>query len=959
MPKPRGRSLSCDLSCQRERRPTRCPLLKARVKTRGIPTFKYGANPDLFVVTESPDASEDEAGEPLVGESGKLLWHLFQKTGIKSAYLAKAVRCHPPDSREPDSEELVSCSHHTLSEIRELDPKAVLLLGRGPACHYLKARPNTALSRLRGWRDLPVDDSGNTVPALVTYHPNYLLKNPDALTTLQNDFLGLSRYLRGVKEITKVSYKRRHITTLSKLASAVDDTLGQPRIIGFDYETRGLQKVDSTLVTIAWGYRTKSGTFVVYSLALNHPQTPWSADEFQTVLRQLKRLFSAPTEIKAWLAHNSKFEHLQTMDLLGKGLDHPNFRISNAPVICSLQRAHAVDENRGKADKDGAYSLDKLARELCGITTQAWDKDTWQALYTSATDGYNFAFDHPIKKICKHNEIDVVVTLEVNKAITSIAKQEGFKLGRIGPLLNELPYFLASIERNGFPVNLTRLGALRADSGIIQERKNEILQDLQSRPSVQKAIEVIRGGKVKPLFAQDGNLRFPISKPEYRRVLFFDVLGLEPLNYGKKKTSRWPKGEPGVNKDFFSTYKGCEEAQLVDEWNKLFKLETAFLDSWNDYALSSHDCRIRSDYKGHGTNTGRLSNSNPNMQQIPSGRTKAAKKVKGVFMPFSTDDQLRLIVAADLSQAELRWLAQIASENKIGDIYRKRHELLQLYAKKPSKVLMDKISFDCDLHRATAAEIFNKPKKDIGSGERRDAKSTSFGIVYGQTKYGLSAGTGKSIEVAEDWLNAWHKRYNKATEWFHDTENHAAKYGWVETPMGRRRRLPILQIAGSNSRGSAVGHAKRVARNAPIQGVASDMNLWIAIKVQKYIDRYKKNWKLLGVVHDSLIADIPAEEAIDYIKVVRDIAHDENLLQEFGVKIEVPMEMEFEVGFSYGETFELTPSPLENEQLIYKLIKYWKRVGIDSVVEHGVSFCQEHGRVYRWGRDCPVCSRGK
>ena len=229
-----------------------------------------------------------------------------------------------------------------------------------------------------------------------------------------------------------------------------------------------------------------------------------------------------------------------------------------------------------------------------------------------------------------------------------------------------------------------------------------------------------------------------------------------------------------------------------------------------------------------------------------------------------------------------------------------------------------------------AADVFSIGIDQVGDEERRAAKAVNFGIVYGQTKFGLAAGLGCPEEVAQGYLTDWAASRPHAMEWFRSMEEHAIRHGWVESLIGRRRRLPILVAAGRRS--AASGHACRVARNAPIQGLASDMNLWAAYQLQRYIDRNKKKWRILALIHDSIIAQVPIDEAYEYVKVSREIAQDPDLMKGFGVKIVCPMEMEHEIGFSYGECKAMSPSPKENERQIQQLWDTYRKKGYQGIV---------------------------
>lgn len=918
--RPEGNPLTVPLVCKQKGKTCNCPLLKHKVVTRGVPSYQYSDEPKLWIICEAPGEDEDTYAEPTVGSAGVILWKLLLEEGLTDCAISNTIRCRPPDNRKPTFKEIHTCSIHTLRELQDHQPQVVLLMGATAANTYLRTKKKEKIAKLRGWHKIPIGGS-KTLDAYATYHPSAVHYMADILSTLKEDFTLVNRRLRkGTTKVSTIKYKKAYLDKVEKVKWAVDLTLRQKRTISFDFEGTSLKKVGMEVTNVTWGFGyTKQHMF---ELPLWHPQTPWSPQEFEVVLKEFRRLLTDKTKIIQFLCHNSKHELMCLMEMFGEGLDKPNFRITNAPIICSMQRAHAVDENR-IGDKGSKYSLEALTNAWLGIPSDMWDDDVSEALYNQdERTGLNRAHTVDLKKLCRHASLDVACTLKLHQEINERAAAEGYDIGKIDPLLSNLPYLLAVIERNGIPVSRERLAALRSDRGILRGGKKELERELQSLSTVKKAVALLKGG-AKPLFSKSGTPKFMVSKPDYKLSLFFDVLGLEPLSYGKEKSKRWPRGRPSMDKAFYAAYKEIKEIELVSEWTSLSQLENLYVEQWWDFANTYPDFRIRANFNGTGTNTGRLSSARPNLQQVPSGRTEAAKQVKSCFMPDSSDGRLKVIIAADYSQAEVRWLAQIAEEPVLADMFWRRKEMLDKYSRRPSQKLKDKIDFECDLHRSTAAEIFGIRIQDVDKVQRSGAKSTTFGIIYGMSEHGLAAALVIPLEEAAELRKKWLGRFSKANDWFEYTEEQAIRYGKVVSPLGRVRHLTSLLYESGYSK--SAGHAKRVARNAPIQGTASDMNLWTAIKVQRYIDKYKKPWKLLALVHDSILAEVPIEDSIEYITIARKIANDPDLLVEFGVKIKVPQEMEFSIGFDYGNQIELSGAPVEEEVVIENLETEWRK----------------------------------
>lgn len=895
-----------------------CPLDDAEHVLNKVHTHQYGKNPDLFIIAEAPGKDENECGEPMVGSAGRILWRLLDDVGIKKAYIGNILRCRPPNNRDPEPEEIRHCIKHLYQDIYELRPKAILLTGKIPGNALLKT--NKTAAKMRGWNTITVQ--GRSFDTYVTNHPSALHYDPDKKSTIESDLVRVRRRLRGEEDV-ELDYRWRYVNTLDKLDFAIEDTLRQSRAIGFDWEALDLKLIEVTPLTLAWGWRIKKRGekpwYRVYSVPLRHPRSPFGPTTYpkvilklQHMMRKLRSLhFKGAIELNA---HNARFDCCLHRDVLNVNLPR---------VFCTMQGAHAIDENRLKGGGgEGIFSLESLAIDWLGMTPEFWDERTSDLLYSGQGDKTN------CMKLADHCAKDVAVGVALRHEITRRARAQGYSdsLDKLSPLLEGTQYLLGHIEQNGIPVDLNMLSQLRSDKGPLLARQKQIHDEIHNLPSVQETIKKVRGGEKASFSFSAGKRRgFQLRKRDYLQTLFFDVLNIP---WGAIREQQTKTGLAKIDKDFFATFRdGIEEVALIGEWRALDKLINTYIEGWWDFVKNSPDGRIRASFNPAGTTTGRLSSSKPNLQQIPQGKTEAAKILKKVFRPHCIpgSDDLRVIVACDLSQAEVRWLAEISGEVVLRDMYVRRASMLEEYAHKPSEALMERINLECDLHRSTAAEMFGIAISDVTKNQRGGAKSITFGNIYGQTIWGLAAQLGIPVEEAEELLEKWLGRFRYASEWFEYTENFAREHGFVESPLGRRRHLDALLLGMNIHEGSALSHLLRVSRNAPIQSVASDMNLWIAIKIQEHIDRKKKPWKLLALVHDSVIAEVPIDDVLEYVKFAKGVAESPKLLQEFDVPImKVPHEMEFEVGFSYGEVTELTPSRKEQEQVVQGIWDAWK-----------------------------------
>lgn len=920
--KPAGKPVSCKLDCQD------CPQQAEwdNLNNPKIPSFVYRGTgkkklqADVFFVCEAPGETEDELGEPLVGSAGNIHWTILDTLGFVSVANGNVEKCRPEDNRTPTSKEIAICKKHLLADIAKVHPKVVVIMGGTAVKAMLKTK--ASIQAMRGWHRIAIKE-GYEVDAFVTYHPSAVHYDADKKSVIEDDLRLVKARIDGDSG-KGIDFKDTFVTNVKGLKDQIAATIrwckkqkrkGKIPRVAFDWEGMDLDIINVRPLSFHVGYSLTSPR--VWGLTLRHPKTSWTSRSYKVVLTLLssflKTLEDLGVEI---LAHGAKFDVNIVRSVLKCRLQS---------VVCTQQLAHLTDENRlAGGQKEGIYSLEALSNAWLGLPKDYWDDQTSDLIYGGRGDQAD------PQKLVSHGNRDVAATLKLRKEIIRRNKQEGFSNQRIYPLVRVVPRVLSEIEYNGMPVDEARLAKLMANSGPFLARQKEIVNDLERRKSVQRTLKLLGVGyaKVKAIFSEDGSLSgFKPSKPAHRQTLFFNVLDIP---WGEDRGEQTPTGQPRVDKEFYKSFENIEEVALVAEWTSLNTIKNTFLKSWWEFSQASHDRRIRPSIFHTGTNTGRLTMKRPNLQQIPSGKAgsdaakKAAKAAKMVFRPHCyPGDPLRVIVSADLSQAEVRGLAENSGEPTLINLYKRRREMMEEYAYKPSKKLWERIQVECDIHISTAAEMFGIPIKTVTSSQRRGAKSITFGNIYGQTVFGLALGLGISNEEAEALLKTWMKRLPKAQEWFNYIENFALKHGWVESLLGRRRRLQALLLDLSDK---VKKHCLRVARNAPLQGLASDINIWIASKLQDHAREHNNDWQLIGLVHDSIIAEMPIGEVLPFTKTVKEIAEDEQLLQPFGIKkLLCPQESEVEVGYSYGELITLTPCVKEQEQVVETLDRDWRK----------------------------------
>jgi len=304
---------------------------------------------------------------------------------------------------------------------------------------------------------------------------------------------------------------------------------------------------------------------------------------------------------------------------------------------------------------------------------------------------------------------------------------------------------------------------------------------------------------------------------------------------------------------------------LILEQRGLAKLKSTYVDAL-PRLVNPRTGRLHTSYKQTGTVTGRLSSSNPNLQNIPI-RTELGRQVRRAFV---AEPGWKLI-AADYSQVELRVMAHISGDEG----------LLGAFARGE------------DIHASTAAAIMGVPLAEVTADMRRVAKGTNFGLSYGQTAYGLANATSLTQAEAEDFIKAYFERFPKVREYIDTTKALATRQGYVETLLGRRRYFPELQ-PGSKAPHNVRQAAERMAINAPIQGTAADIINIATIHLHRVLRERGLRARMILQVHDELVVEAPDEEVATVAPLMREV-------MESAFELKAPLKADIKVGQNWEE----------------------------------------------------------
>lgn len=324
------------------------------------------------------------------------------------------------------------------------------------------------------------------------------------------------------------------------------------------------------------------------------------------------------------------------------------------------------------------------------------------------------------------------------------------------------------------------------------------------------------------------NEKFNINSPKQLGVILFEKLNLPVI----KKT----KTGYSTDVEVLEKLSDFEIAKNILEYRSLNKLISTYITGLLPFIME--DNRIRTSFNQTVTATGRLSSSDPNLQNIPV-RTKDGKNIRKAFIC----EKNKILVDADYSQIELRVLAHLANDD----------------------VMIDAFKNNLDIHKKTASEVFNVSLDEVTSDMRRVAKSVNFGIVYGISDYGLSKDLHISRKDAKEYINGYLNTYPKIQDYMKNIVEKAKEDGFVTTISNRKRNIPELFSKNFNIR----SFGERIALNTPIQGSAADIIKLSMIKVYNELKKRKLNAKLILQIHDELIVECEIEESKEVIEILK------------------------------------------------------------------------------------------
>ncbi len=575
------------------------------------------------------------------------------------------------------------------------------------------------------------------------------------------------------------------------------ETLNNYTEICFDTETTHIDANQAELVGLSFSVKPTEGYYI---------PCPANKEDCIQLLNKFQPLFNNLT--KTWIGQNLKYDLLM--------LKWYGFTLEGN--IFDTMLAHYVIE------PDGKRSMDLLSAKYLG-----YEPVSITSLIGKKGKGQGSMRDVAVEDAKEYAAEDADITLQLkNKFFPMLAAKTVEKV--FYEVENPLVKVLTDMEFEGIKI------------------------DMEFLKSYSKELEIDAKLAEEKVYETAG-VRFNLASPKQLGEVLFEKMKLDP-KAKKTKTGQYATGEDVLAK-LANNNPICDQ---ILTFRELTKLRSTYVDAF-PLLTNARTGRVHTNYAQAVAVTGRLSSTNPNLQNIPI-RTDKGKEIRKAFVPR---DENHVLVSADYSQIELRVVAAISGDVNMCDAFKN----------------------GVDIHTATAAKVFGVAVEEVTKEMRYKAKSVNFGIIYGQGAFGLAENLGISRTEAKEIIDSYKKEFPNIQKYMDETIAFAKEKGYVETLMGRKRWLKDITSANFTVR----GFAERNAINSPIQGTAADMIKLAMIKIHAALKAGNFKSKMLLQVHDELVFDVAKDELEKIKPVILD-----NMKAALMLPNEVPVEAELGCG---------------------------------------------------------------
>ena len=583
------------------------------------------------------------------------------------------------------------------------------------------------------------------------------------------------------------------------------DAIESAPLFAFDTETTSLNYMQAEIVGVALAVATDRAAYI--PLAHDYPGAPEQLDR-DTVLARLRPLLEDPSRFK--VGQNLKYDAnvLANYDIALRGIAHD-----------SMLESYVLDATGSRHD------MDTLALKYLGEKTTHFEevagKGAKQITFNAVA----------IEQAAPYAAEDAAVTLKLHQTLWPKLESEACLSTLYRDIELPLVPILSRIERNG----------ARVDRQLLADQSHELGERMAT---LEQSAHDLAGQA------------FNLGSPKQLGEILFQKLELPVL----KKT---PKGAPSTAEEVLAELAlDYPLPAVLMEYRSLSKLRSTYTDRLPEM-IDPDTGRVHTSYHQAVTATGRLSSSDPNLQNIPI-RTEEGRRIRQAFCAPTG----RSIVAADYSQIELRIMAHLSQD----------------------RGLLGAFGANLDVHSATAAEVFGVSLEEVSTDQRREAKAINFGLIYGMSAFGLARQLRLGRHEAQAYIDRYFERYPGVADYMTKTRELAHNQGYVETLFGRRLYLPEIN-ARNKQRQMA---AERTAINAPMQGSAADIIKLAMIAVDEWLDKTDIDALMIMQVHDELVFEVADSEVSRLTAAIPDLMADV-------ASLDVPLLVEAGVGKNWDE----------------------------------------------------------
>jgi DNA polymerase-1 len=584
------------------------------------------------------------------------------------------------------------------------------------------------------------------------------------------EFSSWLQELEGSKAQAPVPADYRTVTDADELDAVIAE-LENADLIAFDTETTSLDPMRAELVGLS--FATVAGQAVYIPVGHDYPGAPPQLDRDQ-VLASLRPILEDPGRPK--VGQHIKYD-MNVLSLYG-------IRVRGVAFDTMLE-SYVLNSTGSRHD------MDSLALKYLGRQTTHYED-------LAGKGAKQISFSQvQIEDASHYAAEDADITLQLHQHLWSRLEKE--------PALASV---LQDIEIPLIPV-LARM----EQRGVLIDGKLLVRQSTEMAKQILKLEQEAHDAAEQP---------FNLGSPKQLQQILFEKLGLPVI----RKT---PKGQPSTAEDVLQELAvDYELPSLVLEYRSLSKLKSTYTDKLPEQ-INPRTQRVHTSYHQAVAATGRLSSSDPNLQNIPI-RTPLGRRIREAFVAPPG----YLVMACDYSQIELRIMAHLSGDAG----------------------LLKAFSQNIDIHQATAGEVFDISYDEVDSDHRRAAKAINFGLMYGMSAFGLSRQLNIGRSEAQAYMDTYFMRYPGVQQFMETTREHARKQGYVETLFGRRLYLPDINASNMQRRQGA----ERAAINAPMQGTAADIIKRAMISVDDWLGREKPDARMIMQVHDELVFEVREDQ---------------------------------------------------------------------------------------------------